>query len=1051
MAEKTGFNRRDFLKVIGAGAGLAASGCSKELPERFIPYVVQPDEIVPGVANWYAGFCGECSARCGTMARVRDGRVTKVEGLPAHPENKGGLCAVGQSTVQALYDPDRVREPLKRDVGGAFTPVGWKDAIDAVAQIVGDSKSGNDGVVFVTKRLSGSEAALLAEFGKGIKNFEHIEYELSDRDATDIALERLFGQSLDISYDFSEADVVVGIGADYLETWGSPVKNARGWAARRKPESGAMSKVFHFEPRLSLTAGNADRWIMNAPGSELALLLLLSHEISQKPRKIGVTDSVSELLARLTKGLDTSALAKLSGVSAKDIKQVADDLYAAKKSLVVAGGAASSGANAVEIQQLALLLNVALGNLSAAKPSVLLYASNRKAKSGYAALSKLAADLGAKKRKLALLAVYGVNPAYSLPAAVKFEGALSQVANFVSFSAHMDETTTLANLVLPLSHHLECWGDGEAASGVLSLNQPAMQPIYKTQSFGDSLLNVMASDKVKLAPKDIKSFEDYIRARWEPVIRSNSAVAGEWLACVERGGLFIEKPWLRPDSMRMSAESLTSDGLLSKAKASIPHLGKPVLMAYPSVTSHDGSAANRPWMQELPSPITSAVWGSWFEMNPQLASTIGVSTGDMVQVTTDGGFIEAPAYVSKFVHPGVIAIPLGQGHEAYGRYAAAVGTNALSVLTSSGEVVVTPLTGTAATLRPSLASDSLVMLQGSDSQHKRGIGRVVSLEDFKKKGNGHGDDHGSDVHSSGHDGGHSDHHGNGHGSMVPDAHVGHSKKSDKLAAFGFKEPHHHDPLALGPREEPKMMYKQSEHPVYKWGMSIDLASCTGCSACIVACFAENNIPAVGKTVCDEGREMHWLRIERYLDGPFDENNAGQPVEGFVPMMCQQCGNAPCEPVCPVYATYHTEDGLNSMVYNRCVGTRYCLNNCSYKVRRFNWYKWDWAEPSNWQLNPDVTVREVGVMEKCTFCIQRIREGQNNAKDEGRLVGDGEIQPACASSCPTKAISFGNLKDHASEVSKQHESARSYKVLDVELNTQPAIAYLARVRNEKGAA
>jgi molybdopterin-containing oxidoreductase family iron-sulfur binding subunit len=1040
MAEKTGFNRRDFLKIVGAGAGLVAAGCSKELPERFIPYVVQPDEIVPGVATWYAGFCNECSAGCGTMARVREGRVTKVEGLPAHPVNQGGLCAVGQSTVQALYDPDRIREPLKRDVGGSFTPVSWKDAVDAVAQTIADAKGGNDGIVFVTKRLSGSEAALLAEFGKGVKNFEHIEYELSDRDATNIALDKLFGQSLEISYDFGEADVVVGVGADYLETWGSPVKNARGWAARRKPENGAMSKVFHLEPRLSLTAGNADRWIMNAPGSELALLLLLSHEISQKPRKIGVTDSVFDLLGRLTKGLDTKALAKASGVAAKDIKHIADELYLAKKSLVVAGGASTSGVNAVEIQQLAILLNIALGNFSAAKPTVSLYASSRKAKSGYAELVKLCADLVAKKRKLSLLAVYGPNPAYSLPSAVKFKGALSQVANFVSFSGHIDETTTLANLVLPLSHQLECWGDGESVTGALSLNQPAMQPIYKTQCFGDSMLAIMASDKVKLAPQGIESFENYIKARWEPAIKAHSAQAKDWLACVERGGLFIEQSWMRPDSMRVSGVGLTPEGLLAKATASIPASGTTVLMAYPSVTSHDGSSANRPWMQELPNPITSAVWGSWVEMGSDVAKNIGVSTGDMVQVTTDGGFIEAPAYVSKFVHPGVVAVPIGQGHEVYGRYAAAVGTNALSVLTSSSESVVTPLTGTVVKLRRSLSEETLVLLQGSNSQHKRGIGRVVSLEDFKKKGNGghHGDDH--------RNGG--DH---GHGSMVADAYVGHGNKAEKLAAFGFKEPHHHDPLALGPREEPKMMYKQSEHPVYKWGMSIDLASCTGCSACIVACFAENNIPAVGKTVCDEGREMHWLRVERFLDGPFDENNAGQPVEGFIPMMCQQCGNAPCEPVCPVYATYHTEDGLNSMVYNRCVGTRYCLNNCSYKVRRFNWYKWDWPEPSNWQLNPDVTVREVGVMEKCTFCVQRVREGQNNAKDEGRLVADGEVQPACASSCPTKAITFGNLKDHSSEVAKKHNSSRSYKVLDVELNTQPAIAYLARVRNEEGSA
>jgi Fe-S-cluster-containing dehydrogenase component len=259
------------------------------------------------------------------------------------------------------------------------------------------------------------------------------------------------------------------------------------------------------------------------------------------------------------------------------------------------------------------------------------------------------------------------------------------------------------------------------------------------------------------------------------------------------------------------------------------------------------------------------------------------------------------------------------------------------------------------------------------------------------------------------------------------------------------DPHHdaHDPLKLGPREEPGQMYKQMEHPLYTWGMNIDLSSCTGCSACVAACYAENNVPVVGKQLCEQGREMSWIRIARYFDGPEEH-----PVTGFGPMMCQHCNNAPCEPVCPVYATYHSEDGLNTMVYNRCVGTRYCSNNCSYKVRRFNWFNYEWPEPLNWQLNPDVTVRSVGVMEKCSFCIQRIREGQNAAKDEGREIMDGEVVPACASSCPTNAITFGNLRDEKSAVAKGAKSTRGYKVLDFELNTQPAVTYLAKVTHNE---
>jgi molybdopterin-containing oxidoreductase family iron-sulfur binding subunit len=426
------------------------------------------------------------------------------------------------------------------------------------------------------------------------------------------------------------------------------------------------------------------------------------------------------------------------------------------------------------------------------------------------------------------------------------------------------------------------------------------------------------------------------------------------------------------------------------------------MLAFVTANAGDGSGANRAWLQEIPNTLTTAVWGSWVEVNPKLADKLSLKQGEVVQLITPNGSINAPVFVSKYVHPDVVAVPVGQGHSSIGRFGDGVGANPLSILSASKELPEFVINNVL--IRKDLSRNELVITQMQNSELKRGIVRSVSLTKLTKKNDSH--------HKASHD------EGSGHGGG------------------------HHDPYALGPQEAPKQMYKQMDPPLYRWGMSIDLSKCTGCSACVVACYAENNVPVVGKELCAEGREMSWLKIDRYFDGPDD-----RPVTGFMPMLCQHCGNAPCEPVCPVYATYHNEEGLNAMLYNRCVGTRYCGNNCSYKVRRFNWFKYDWQEPLNMQLNPDVTVREVGIMEKCSFCVQRIREAQGVAKDHGRPVRDGEVQPACSQSCPTQAIKFGNLLDKESAVFADSQNARAYKVLDSQINTQPAISYLAKIDND----
>jgi molybdopterin-containing oxidoreductase family iron-sulfur binding subunit len=1006
MSEKTGFNRRDFLKIVGATTGMAATGCAQDVPEKLIPYVVQPDEVIPGVASWYAATCGECSAGCGTLVRTREGRAVKVEGNRAHPVNRGGLCSMAQSSLQQLYDPDRVREPLKRKVNEPFKPVTWESALADVAKAIKASDAAGKKTVFITGHVGGSAKVLLDSLVGKLKNGVQLRHELFESEVLTAAAKRVFGQDVRPHYHFDKADVVVGFGADYLETFDSPVEYTKDFSKRRVPDShGKISEVFHFEPRLSLTATNADTFYKIAPESEARILrVLLAKTLTKAPAPKGSRAAAERAIV----GLNVASSLKGTGVSEKQLDALAAKLIEhASSSLIIAGGASLRGDSGGDAAAYALLLNAVLGAIGTT-------VSLRAAESDLQTLSSFLHERkDSKNDDIGVVFVSGTNPAYSLPTTSSFTKLATSAGLLVSLTTNIDETSSLANIVLPASTGFEAWSDGESAPGVYTINQPSMQPLYESQGLGDTLIALAASETLDLKLSEATSFEDFIKEQWSKRTGA-SGFEDRWLKYVQNGG-----DWTSAVAAGVAwtiSASLASSFTATEKEESGDKLR---LLAFPTVRFGDGAAANRPWLQEIPDPMTTAVWGSWIEVNPVRLAKLGMKHGDVLQVHTDRGAFEAPAYESKYVHEDVIAVPIGMGHESMGRYADGVGVNPLSVMPIAADGTVSFLS-TVSKLSKSIVEEELITLQGNDSQLKRGIYRSVGLAELQKSANGHAhDEHGADKHGS---------EGHGADSHADDAH------GEEGHGGG-----HHDPLALGPRDEPKQMYKQMEHVQYRWGMSVDLASCTGCSACVTACYAENNVPVVGKEFCAQGREMSWIRLERYFDGP-----ETKPVEGFVPVMCQHCGNAPCEPVCPVYATYHSDEGLNTMVYNRCVGTRYCGNNCSYKVRRFNWFDYAWPEPLNWQLNPDVTVRTTGVMEKCTFCIQRIREGENTAKNEGREVADGEIQPACASSCPADAIKFGNLKDTHSEVYANSQSARGYKVLDFELNTQPAVTYLAEV-------
>jgi anaerobic selenocysteine-containing dehydrogenase/Fe-S-cluster-containing dehydrogenase component len=1013
-------SRRRFLQVLGATSAVGAAACANPADQKIVPYVKPDPEQIPGVAVWYSSTCTECSVGCGIRVRTREGRAVKVEGNPHSPVNKGSLCALGQSSLQSLYDPDRIREPKKKTSRGyerenlrkptapKFDAVAWDEVYNKINEAV--LNAGNKKVL-LTGELPSGQADLVASFAQQM-GFTHVVWDPTQQVAVAKASELVYGTFGVPTFAIDKADVVVNFGADFLETWGNPVGYARQWADSRRSEH--PLRFVHIEPRLSLTGANADLWLKSAVGSEVRVALFLIAEMIKRGRSKGLSDSAKSELAKLTDAMNVETVSQETGIPTARLLSLAQYLADSKSALVLAGGAATQTANPLPLLVAVNILNVMLGSVG----ETINLAQMKKPSSSAADVVKLIDDM--KAGKVDVLLTYNTNPQFTFPSAfgfgyavnevgIKGEGTGKKAGLVVSLSSHMDETAELADFVLPTHTSLEDWGYNRNLDGSISLMQPSMRQIFDTKSFGDILLDI-ASNASKAVAGEAKSFDAFVKASF--LKACGSRVGGDtakfWNSSLELGGLFPES------TAKASAASAAIDPSVFSMNFGVVghggHDGELVLYPYPSVKSFDGRAANRPWMQELADPITQAVWGAWAEIHPDTAKALNVAQGDAVILRTKDGEVHVPAFVTEHVHRGIVAVPIGQGHSSYGRFAksAAEGSGSVyglmpSELAKGSESLVS--TGALVKLVRAPGKGNLVTVQDFNSQENRDLAKTTMLvAGAAAAGHAHGEGYGS---------GHGGSHGGGHGGS-----------------------HHH---------EPKQMYEQREHPVYQWGLNIDLAACTGCSACVVACSAENNIPVVGKKVVSQGREMAWIRIERYYDSVPTDDGGEELKVSFLPMMCQHCQNAPCEPVCPVYATYHNEEGMNAMIYNRCVGTRYCSNNCSYKVRRFNWFQYEWPELLDWQVNPDVTKRTVGIMEKCTFCVQRIAEAKDIAKDLGRMVEDGEIKPACVQTCPTQALTFGNLKDPKSKVSIAAKSERAYKVLDHHLNTQPSVSYLNDIR------
>ena len=1049
--------RRTFLRVLGgAGSAAAVSACAPAPPERIIPYVVPPDDVVPGVATWYASVCGECPSGCGTLVKTREGRAIKVEGNPAHPSNRGALCVRGQAALQGLYSPDRYRGPHRRRImhtatgRSALDPIDWERGQRTLADRLAELRASGRGdrIAIVTPVLTGTLDALVDRWAAAMGGARRLRYEAFAYEPLRVANRAVFGRDGLPRHDFGRADLVVSFGADFLETWLSTVGHARDLAEARRPGNGRSARFVHLEPRLSLTGSSADEWIAPEPGTEGAVAAAMVRTIVAEGRVQGdmLADADLDRIRALVDAWTPEAAAARSGVPASRIVELArafsDPSAGPGRTLAVGGGVAVSGEGATETQIVIALLNSVAGNVGATVRFV--------ASTGWdeAATYRDMVDLaGAMRRgEIDVLLLHQVNPMHTLPGAADFRAALDAVPLVVATSPHPDETTARADLILPAHSPLESWGDHRPADGPGGLMQPAMRPLHDTRHFGDILLETgraalaaapdepaTASDVTPALPDG--DFYALLRDAWrglqptavdpavegadagvttgdaapttgdpvpdDPVPQADAAArrraaaaarraaaaarqAAEaafesfWADAVRRGGRWLEEP-PQPVTLGERIGSLTLGGLVPPADA---RRGL-TLVAYPSLHFLDGRGANRPWLQEIPDPLLKTAWGSGAEMTAETAAAIGADEGQVVALESDHGRIEAPVVFNSHLPGGVVAIPIGQGHTDFGRYATGRGANPLALLDPEPDAASggprwarTRIDATALALRRPLAR-----LQGSFDQQGREIAQAVSL-----------------------------------------------------AALAAGEVH--------PDEHHFSLYPEHEHPTHRWGMAIDLDACNGCNACVAACYAENNVPVLGADRMVRGRTMSWLRIERFVEER-PANGEGTVDTRFLPMLCQHCDHAPCESVCPVYATYHTEEGLNAQIYNRCVGTRYCSNNCPYKVRRFNWWEPEVPEPLNLQLNPDVTARSAGVMEKCTFCVQRIQEGKDRARDDGRPVEDADVVPACAQTCPAQAIVFGDLNDPESRVSRLSASDRGYHALGV-LNTRPAVTYLKKV-------
>jgi molybdopterin-containing oxidoreductase family iron-sulfur binding subunit len=941
--EKSGkHSRRDFLKLLGFSVSYAAVANSCEMPVRkAIPYLNKPEEIVPGVANYYASTFFDGHDYCSILVKSREGRPIKIEGNELSKLTRGGTTARVQASVLSLYDLARLKGPMKDK---SLTSWGTMDQ-EIPARLKEISGRGGKIALVTTTVISPSTIKVIEDFRTAYPTTEWITYDVVSAAGMLDANEANFGTRVIPCYHFDKASLIVGFNADFLGNWLLPVKFARDYTKGRKlMQEDTMSRHIQFESWMSLTGSNADKRIPIKPSEELAVLLNLLNQIAVASGGVGVN---------------------VPAVSV-DVASVATELLENKgRSIVV------SGTNDFFIQATVNAINYLLGNYGATidlnKPMLL-----KKGKDSD--MARLADELNSGQVKGLIL--YNVNPVYDYPEAEKFFSGMKNAELTVCFNAAHDESARMCQYVCPDSHYLESWNDAEPVKGQYSLAQPVINPIFDTRQAQENLLRWSGNET---------GFDDYIRKYWE-----------ENLFPKQTGYVSFTSMWNQ--SLHDGVFSLPSDESAQPAftaanpgDAGVSHEGTIELVLYEKIGIGTGSMANNPWLQELPDAISKAVWDNYVCVSPSYAEAHGLEQEDVVKVN---GLFELPVLIQPGQHKETVGIAIGYGRTSAGRVADGIGQNAFPLMNIKNGY--RQLAGKPVTIEKlSGKTYPLATTQTHHTMEGRAIVRETTLEEWKEDPKS-----GNEMHK-------------------------------KIA------------------EQNLTLYSIPTYKGFNWSMAINLNACIGCGNCAIACQAENNVAVIGKQEVKNRRIMHWIRIDRYYSEGSDN-----PEVTHMPVMCQHCDNAPCENVCPVAATPHSDEGLNQMSYNRCIGTRYCMNNCPYRVRRFNWFEYTNKERFDYNmgneqeklvLNPDVTVRSRGVVEKCSMCVQRIQEKKLAAKTENRQLLDGEIRTACQQSCPGDAIVFGDINDPNSEVARIFENPRTYQLLE-QLHTLPSVSYVTKVRN-----
>ena len=939
----TSSSRRDFLKFLGFSTAAATLAACETPIVKSIPYLVKPDEIIPGVANYYASTIYDGRDYASVLVKTREGRPIKIENNATYSNSRV------QASVLSLYDSARLKHPLKdsKETNWRTVDLEIKEKLEAV----------NDGKIalLTSTIISPSTEDLIKDFSKKYNNVEHVMLDSTPYDGVLNANMDSFGIRLAPTYSFDKANVIVSFGADFLANW-MENEYATDYVKGRNPKSGRMSKHYQIETNLSLSGANADNRMQIKPSEQGFLISSLYDGIQGK--------TFDKRLSSIVKGLQSNL----------------------SKSIVI------SNSNDKNVQLIINAINQKLGNynstISINKPTNLKQGNTNK-------LDNLLSDM--KAGNIGAIITYNVNPSYSLAKATEFNEALKNVKLKISTSLYNDETASLMDYVCPDHHNLESWGDANPKYGKYSLMQPTISPLFNTRQFQESLL-------VWTSRSDYFS---YLKEFW-----INKGV--NWNKSLHDG--FFD---LKENKLKLKRFVDQSQSIKSKKSNTIE------LEIYETIALGDGCQSNNPWLQELPDPITRACWDNYLTISATTAKELGLSNwnvsngalnGSLVDITADNLVIrDVPVMISPGQALSTVGMAVGYGRTKAGKAGNNVGFNAFPFLNTKS-VTITKVEG----------KYEFASIQLHHTMMGRDIVKETTLAEYIK-----------DPSSGNH--------------------------RETYATYKGKLPS--DQVSL-----------YEEHDLetgHFWNLSIDLSSCIGCGECVISCQAENNVPVVGKEEVRKSRDMHWMRIDRYFSSDMTkelskkeklsaidmfsemEDPSEKPEVVFQPVMCQHCNHAPCETVCPVAATTHSNEGLNQMTYNRCVGTRYCANNCPYKVRRFNWFQYSDNDKFDFNmnddygkmvLNPDVVVRSRGVIEKCSMCIQKIQELKLNAKKSGQPIKDADAQTACASSCSTNAIVFGDSNNKDSEVWRLRNDERAYDLLD-HLNVKPSVFYQTKIRNK----